>query len=56
MPKIKIEVEAVPETAKLVEVALVVVPEVAVKLVVAIVPVAVTDETETILPEKMASP
>ena len=56
MSKIRTEVEAVPETDKLVEVALVVVPEVAEKLVVAIVPVAVMLETETMLPEKMAFP
>lgn len=52
----RIEVEATFETTKLVEVALVVVPFVAVKLIVVIVPVAVTFETDTIFPEKMALP
>ena len=45
-----------PETERFVEVALVVVPEVAVRFKVEMVPVAVMDETETILPEKIAFP
>lgn len=45
-----------PETAKLVEVALVVVPKVAVKLAVVKVPVAVMLATETISPEKIPLP
>ena len=52
----RMEVEAVPETARFVEVAFVVVPKVEVRLVVAIVPVAVIFATETILPEKIAFP
>ena len=50
------EVEAILEIARLVEVALVVVPEVAVRLTVETVPVAVMFATETILPENIAFP